>query len=491
MQQKVYVYNTMTRTKELFEPLNPGHVGMYVCGPTVYGDAHIGHARPAITFDLIFRYFKYLDLKVRYVRNITDIGHLENDADEGEDKILKKARIEQLEPMEIAQYYIDRYHFNMDALNVSRPSIEARATGHILEQIAMAEKIMKNGFAYEVDGNLYFDVEKYNKQYKYGKLSGRKLEDMLSNTRELQGQQQKHNPFDFALWKKAAPEHIMRWHSPWGDGFPGWHLECSAMGTKYLGEQFDIHGGGLDLQFPHHECEIAQSMAANGKEAVKYWMHNNLITIDQQKMSKSLNNFITLYELFNGKHALLEKPYSPMTVRFFILQAHYRNPLDFSNSALQAAEKGLERMFNAMDSLEKIVPIDDHQSTVDILQLHKQCFDAINDDFNTPILMSHLFDGVRMINSIVAGSETICTNDLKILKDLFNDFVVAILGLNNPKSSAVSDQLFDDLVDLILQLRVEAKTKRDFDTSDKIRNKLTDLGFVIKDKKDGYEWELK
>jgi cysteinyl-tRNA synthetase len=491
MQHKIYIYNTLTRKKELLDPINPGHVGMYVCGPTVYGDAHIGHARPAITFDLVFRYFKYLGLKVRYVRNITDVGHLENDADEGEDKIQKKARIEQLEPMEVAQHYIDRYHFNMDELNVLRPSIEARASGHIMEQIEMAEKILNNGYAYESDGNLYFNVEKYNQKYNYGKLSGRKLEDMISNTRELQGQKQKRNPFDFALWKKASPEHIMRWNSPWSEGFPGWHLECSAMGAKYLGEQFDIHGGGLDLQFPHHECEIAQSMAANGKEAVKYWMHNNLITISQQKMGKSLGNFITLFELFNGSHDSLEKAYNPMTVRFFILQAHYRNPLDFSNTALQAAEKGLERLFNAMDAIENIKPLDNYQSTVDVRRLRDKCFDTINDDFNTPVLVSHLFDGVRMINSIIAGSETINSEDLKILKELYYDFVVKILGIRNPKSSFVSDHLFNDIVDLLLQVRVDSKAKRDYETADKIRSKLNDLGFDIKDKKDGFEWELK
>lgn len=340
MENKLTIYNTLSRKKELFEPINPPFVGLYVCGPTVYGDAHLGHARPAITFDLLFRYLKFMGYRVRYVRNITDVGHLVNDADEGEDKIAKKAKLEQLEPMEVVQFYTNRYHKNMEQLNTLPPSIEPHASGHIIEQQELIKQIIENGFAYESEGNIYFDVERYNQKYHYGKLSGRKIDELFANTRELSGQQEKRNPFDFALWKKASPEHIMRWPSPWGVGFPGWHLECSCMSQKYLGETFDIHGGGLDLQFPHHECEIAQNVAAQGHEAVKYWMHNNMVTINGQKMGKSLGNFITLDQLFTGDNNVLEQAYSPMTVRFFILQAHYRSPLDFSNEALKAAEKG-------------------------------------------------------------------------------------------------------------------------------------------------------
>ena len=354
MTQPFYIYNTLTRKKEEFKPLNPPYVGMYVCGPTVYGDAHLGHARPAITFDVLFRYLRHLGYKVRYVRNITDVGHLENDADEGEDKVAKKARLESLEPMEVVQYYLNRYHKAMEALNVLPPSIEPHASGHIIEQIEYIKKIIEAGYAYVSNGSVYFDVVKYNKDHHYGKLSGRNIDDLLNTTRELDGQSEKHNSFDFALWKKASPEHIMRWPSPWSDGFPGWHLECSTMSTKYLGEEFDIHGGGMDLLFPHHECEIAQSVAAQGHETVHYWMHNNMITINGQKMGKSLGNFITLDEFFSGNHKLLQQPYSPMTIRFFILQAHYRSTVDFSNEALQASEKALQRMLEGWDNLSKI-----------------------------------------------------------------------------------------------------------------------------------------
>ena len=356
MTQPFYIYNTLTRKKEEFKPLNPPYVGMYVCGPTVYGDAHLGHARPAITFDVLFRYLRHLGYKVRYVRNITDVGHLENDADEGEDKVAKKARLESLETMEVVQYYLNRYHKAMEALNVLPPSIEPHASGHIIEQIEYIKKIIEAGYAYVSNGSVYFDVVKYNKDHHYGKLSGRNIDDLLNTTRELDGQSEKHNSFDFALWKKASPEHIMRWPSPWSDGFPGWHLECSTMSTKYLGEEFDIHGGGMDLLFPHHECEIAQSVAAQGHETVHYWMHNNMITINGQKMGKSLGNFITLDELFSGNHKLLQQPYSPMTIRFFILQAHYRSTVDFSNEALQAAEKGLSRLMEAYGHLMKLQP---------------------------------------------------------------------------------------------------------------------------------------
>lgn len=485
MNNTLMIYNSLTRKKELFKPQKPPYVGLYVCGPTVYGDAHLGHARPAITFDLLYRYLKHLDYKVRYVRNITDVGHLENDADEGEDKIAKKARLEQLEPMEVVEYFTHRYHENMEALNVLRPNIEPRASGHIIEQQLMVEKIIEHGFAYEVNGSIYFDVEKYNQSNDYGKLSGRKLEDLKSNTRQLEGQDEKRNPFDFALWKKAAPEHIMRWPSKWSDGFPGWHLECSTMSTKYLGEQFDIHGGGMDLLFPHHECEIAQSTAANGKESVKYWMHNNMITINGQKMGKSLGNFITLEELFLGNHKLLEKPYSPMTVRFFILQAHYRSTVDFSNEALQAAEKGLERLLKAGKILQQLRA--GKKSTINIDELTENCYQAINDDLNSPILIAHLFDAVRLIYLIKEEKEKINEPDLEQLKKLYQTFVYDILGLREEQSD--SSELTSELIDIILNLRLEAKKNKDFASADKIRDMLTQKGIKIKDTKDGFEWE--
>jgi len=486
MDKNLIIYNSLTRKKETFEPINPPYVGLYVCGPTVYGDAHLGHARPAITFDLLYRYLKHLEYKVRYVRNITDVGHLENDADEGEDKIAKKARLERLEPMEVVEYYTHRYHENMDALNVLRPSIEPKASGHIIEQQEMVRNILQSGFAYEVNGSVYFDVEKYNQTHDYGKLSGRKLEDMQANTRQLEGQEEKKNPYDFALWKKASPEHIMRWPSTWSNGFPGWHLECSAMSTKYLGEQFDIHGGGMDLLFPHHECEIAQSTAANGKESVKYWMHNNMITINGQKMGKSLGNFITLDEFFSGNHKVLDKPYSPMTVRFFILQAHYRSTVDFSNEALQAAEKGLERLLKAGKVLQQLRA--GKESTINIKPLKDNCYQAMNDDLNSPILIAHLFEAVRLIHLLKEGKENLNTNDLEQLKNLYHTFVYDILGLQEEASDR--SELTSDLIDMILTLRLEAKKNKDFDTADKIRDELTQKGIKIKDTKDGYEWEV-
>ena len=488
MDHKLYIYNTLSRKKELFEPLRPPHVGMYVCGPTVYGDAHLGHARPAITFDLVFRYLKHLGYKVRYVRNITDVGHLENDADAGEDKIAKKARIEQLEPMEVVQYYSDRYHHNMDQLNVLNPSIEPRASGHIIEQIEMVESILDAGLAYESEGSVYFDVEKYNKHYHYGKLSGRVLEDLMSNTRELEGQDEKRNPFDFALWKKAQPEHIMRWPSRWSKGFPGWHLECSAMSARYLGERFDIHGGGMDLMFPHHESEIAQSVAANKVDPVKYWMHNNMITINGQKMGKSLGNFITLDEFMKGEHKALTKAYSPMTIRFFILQAHYRSTLDFSNEALLAAEKGLDKLLKAWATLGKITASD--KSSVDVNSLRNNCYEAMNDDFNSPIVIANLFEGVRIINSVNDKKESLSADDLHLLRDTFNTFTGEILGLKQEEAAAGSDETLNGLMQLILDLRKNAKTAKDFATADKIRDELTRVGISVKDTKDGAEWSL-
>ena len=485
------IYNTLSRKKEVFVPINPGHVGMYVCGPTVYGEAHLGHSRPAITFDLLFRYLKHIGYKVRYVRNITDVGHLVNDADEGEDKIARKAKVEELEPMEIVQMYTNSYRRNMLQLNILPPSIEPTASGHIIEQIATVEQMIASGFAYEVNGSVYFDVEKYASVHSYGKLSGRKIEDLYTNTRDLDTQSEKKSSLDFAVWKKAAPEHIMRWPSPWGEGFPGWHTECTAMSTKYLGEPFDIHGGGLDLMFPHHEAEIAQGVACFGHEPVHYWMHNNLITINGQKMGKSLGNFITLDELFSGSHAMLEKAYSPMCIRFFMLQAHYRSPLDFSNEALQAAEKGLERLFKAVSLLEGLKP--NEQSSIDVPGLREKCYAAMNDDMNSPILIAHLFDGVKMINSVNDGKATVNSADLELLKKLYQDFVFDILGLKSESEAGGSEsqEVLGNVVDLLLNLRIEAKKNKDWVLSDKIRNSLTELGFEIKDTKEGFEWELK
>lgn len=490
MEHKLNIYNTLSRKKELFIPLNSPYVGMYVCGPTVYGDGHLGHARPAITFDLLFRYLKHLGYKVRYVRNITDVGHLENDADEGEDKIAKKARLEQLEPMEVVQYYLNRYHKAMEALNVLPPSIEPHASGHIIEQIEYIKKILDAGYAYISDGSVYFDVEKYNKDFHYGKLSGRNIDELLNTTRALDGQQEKRNSVDFALWKKASPEHIMRWPSPWSNGFPGWHLECSAMGTKYLGEEFDIHGGGMDLLFPHHECEIAQSVAAQGKETVHYWMHNNMITINGQKMGKSLGNFITLDQFFTGDHKLLSQPFSPMTIRFFILQAHYRSTLDFSNDALIAAEKAYQRLSEGWENLNKIIPGTD--STVDIKNLREKCYEAMNDDLSSPIVISYLFDAVRIINTILSGKASINETDLQELKDIFQTFMFDILGLKveNSTMSNASNEAYEKAVDLLLDVRQEAKSHKDWQTADFIRNKLSEIGFEIKDTKDGAEWKL-
>ncbi|MCC8187623.1 MAG: cysteine--tRNA ligase [Bacteroides sp.] len=489
MEHPLTIYNTLHRKKEQFVPLHEPHVGMYVCGPTVYGDGHLGHARPAITFDLLFRYLTHLGYKVRYVRNITDVGHLEHDADEGEDKIAKKARVEQLEPMEVVQYYLNRYRHAMEALNVLPPSIEPHASGHIIDQIELVQEIMDNGYAYESEGSVYFDVENYNKQHHYGKLSGRNLEDVLHTTRELDGQQEKRNPADFALWKCAQPEHIMRWPSPWSLGFPGWHCECTAMGRKYLGRHFDIHGGGMDLIFPHHECEIAQSVASQGDDMVHYWMHNNMVTINGTKMGKSLGNFITLDEFFNGTHPLLTQAYSPMTIRFFILQAHYRSTVDFSNEALQASEKGMQRLMEAVSQLEKILPTD--QSTVDVAALRQKCYDALNDDLNSPILISHLFEGAKIVNNLIAGNDTVTPEDLEMLQGIFSTFLFDILGMKEEKnSSGDREEAYGKVVDMLLQQRMEAKARKDWATSDKIRDELAALGFEVKDTKEGFEWKL-
>jgi cysteinyl-tRNA synthetase len=487
MQNNLVIYNSLSKKKELFKPLHAPFVGLYVCGPTVYSNAHLGHARPAVTFDLLFRYLTHLEYQVRYVRNITDVGHLENDADEGEDKIEKKARFEHLEPMEVVQKYMNTFYKNMDQLNTLHPSIEPRASGHIIEQQVFIEEILKKGFAYIVNGSVYFDVLKYNERYRYGILSGRVLEDLQSNTRVLEGQDEKRNPFDFALWKKASPEHIMKWQSPWSVGYPGWHLECSAMSVKYLGDVFDIHGGGMDLQFPHHECEIAQSTAALGKESVIYWMHNNMITINSQKMARSLGNFITLDQLFSGDHPVLHQPYSPMTIRFFILQAHYRSTVDFSNEALQAAEKGLQKLMKGIETLNKIKP--SSSSTIDVAALSKKCYEALDDDLNSPILLANLFEGVRLINSVADGTEKIDNPGLESLKSLFNKFVFDILGLKEETSGKSDEKLTGELMKIIIDLRQTAKNNKDWSASDKIRNELTRIGITIKDKKDGAEWE--
>jgi len=487
MENNLSIYNTLSRKKENFEPLNAPFVGMYVCGPTVYGDAHLGHARPAISFDLVYRYLSHLGFKVRYVRNITDVGHLEGDADEGEDKIGKKARLENIEPMEIVQHYTNQYHGYMDRLNVLRPSIEPHASGHIIEQIEMIQQILDTGFAYEKNGSVYFDIKAYNEKHKYGVLSGRNIDELLAFTRELDGQQEKKNNFDFALWKKATPEHIMRWPSPWSDGYPGWHLECSTMGTKYLGQQFDIHGGGLDLQFPHHECEIAQSVAANDKMPVKYWMHNNMITLNGQKMGKSLGNAISLDQFFDGTHDLLEQGYSPITIRFFMLQAHYRSPLDFSNEALIAAEKGLKKLLEALQTLEKLTP--SASSASDIKALKENCYKAMDDDFNSPILISHLFEGVRIINSVKDNKESISQEDLDILKEIMNTFTFDILGLKEENAGG-NDELVDELMNTIIAIRQNARQNKDWGTADLIRDNLAKLKITVKDTKDGSEWKV-
>ena len=481
MSSELKIYNTLSRVTEKFTPLHNGHIGMYVCGPTVYSNAHLGNARTFISFDVIFRYFLHLGYKIRYVRNITDAGHLESDADEGEDKISKKAKLEQLEPMEIVQRYTIDFHEVMSAFNALPPSIEPTATGHIMEQIEMTKKIIANGYAYESNGSVYFDVAKFAAEYNYTVLTGRNLDDLLNNTRELDGQEEKKGRLDFALWIKAKPEHIMRWPSPWGEGFPGWHLECSAMSSKYLGEKFDIHGGGMDLAPTHHTNEIAQNIACNHTTPANYWMHTNMLTVNGQKMSKSLGNSFLPFELFAGTHQLLEKGYSPMAVRFFMLQAHYRSTLDFSNEALQAAEKGFARLMNAVKLIAGLKT--SAQSTSDITQLSANVYAAMNDDFNTPIALSHLFEGVRIINSVNDGKETITEEGKVTLQKLMFDFVFDILGLKE-EQAANSDKL-DGLMQMILQQRVDAKARKDYAASDLIRDRLKELGFEIKDGKEG------
>ena len=492
--QNLVIYNTLHRQKERFQPIAAPNVGMYVCGPTVYGDPHLGHARPSITFDILFRYLQHIGYKVRYVRNITDVGHLEHDADDGDDKIAKKARLEQLEPMEIAQFYTNRYHDAMRALNVLPPSIEPRATGHIIEQEELVKEIMENGYAYESNGSIYFDVAKYDKDHRYGVLSGRNLTDMINNSRELNGVGEKRNQVDFALWKRAMPEHIMRWPSPWSDGFPGWHCECTAMGRKYLGKHFDIHGGGMDLVFPHHECEIAQAVASQGEEMVKYWMHNNMITINGQKMGKSLNNFITLEQFFTGNHETLQQAYSPMTIRFFILSAHYRGTVDFSNEALQAAQKGYERLMNAIEDLKRIqtAATSEENTKKFVAALRQKCYDAMNDDLMTPAVISNLFEACHIANLLIDHKAQISEEDLKELSETMRLFAFDILGLVNERgaNNDAREAAYGKVVDMVLDLRAKAKANKDWAVSDQIRDALAEAGFQVKDTKDGVTWKL-
>lgn len=486
MAQPFRIYNTLHRQVESFQPLHSPFVGIYLCGPTVYGHPHLGHCRGPIVFDVLRRYLLQLGYKVRFVRNITDVGHLVDDADEGEDKVQKKAKMDQLEPMEVAQEYTDAYNRNMERVNVLRPSIEPRASGHIPEQIAMIEEIMNNGFAYEVNGSVYFDVQQYAQNQDYGKLSGRVLDDLIAGAgaerRSLEGQDEKRNPNDFALWKKADPSHLMKWESPWSVGYPGWHIECSAMSSKYLGETFDIHAGGMDLLFPHHEAEIAQSTACSGHAPVRYWMHNNMITINGQKMAKSLNNGILMDQFFSGDHPLLEKAYSPMTLRFFVLQAHYRGTLDFSNEALQASEKGLARLTEAIAKVGSL-PVAP-QSEYDVAALELKLFESMNEDMNTPMVIAHLFEAVKWINTIHDGKASITAEDRSKLQMMMHTWTEEILGLRLVDHEVQSDQT-DHLMRLILELRQEARGRKDFATSDKIRDALMEAGFEIKDGKEG------
>ncbi|MBD8488406.1 cysteine--tRNA ligase [Echinicola sp. CAU 1574] len=490
--KELKIYNTLSREKELFEPLKPPFVGMYVCGPTVYGDAHLGHSRPAVTFDTVYRYLSHLGYKVRYVRNITDVGHLQGDADDGEDKIAKKAKLEQLEPMEVAQYYTDTYHRDMESLNTNKPNIEPRATGHIPEQIQLVKDILDAGFAYEVNGSVYFDVLKYNSEKPYGKLSGRVVDELMSGSRELDGQDEKRNPIDFALWKNASPEHLMKWESPWGLGFPGWHLECTAMSSKYLGNQFDIHGGGMDLMFPHHECEIAQGNAGHGHDPAKYWMHNNMITINGQKMGKSLGNFITLQELFTGKHDLLDQAYSPMTIRYFILTAHYRSTLDFSNEALKAAQKGYKKIINglriakSLEYTEEEGVVRDEKQIQQIEKSIESAYRAMNDDFNSAQAIGHLFNLLKKINSLYTGqlkASVLGKDVFEKLNATFVVFVEEILGLLEEKSDKQQE-----LLEILLRVYQEAKLAKNYDKVDEIRSALKSIGVVVKDMKDKVDW---
>ena len=486
--QPLKVYNSLSGRKELLEPINEGAIGMYVCGPTVYSNVHLGNCRTFMSFDMIFRYLKHLGYKVRYVRNITDAGHLENDADDGEDKIAKKARLERIEPMEVVQRYTVDFHNILQKFNFLPPSIEPTATGHIIEQIEIIKDILEKGYAYEVNGSVYFNVPKFNETHHYGKLSGRKLEDMIANTRELAAQDEKESPQDFALWKKAEPQHIMRWPSPWGDGFPGWHLECTAMSTKYLGETFDIHGGGMDLKFPHHECEIAQAEASNGVSPVTYWLHANMLTMNGKKMAKSTGNNILPEEIFSGDNKILSKAFSPTVVRFFMMQAHYTSILDLSNDALLASEKGYFKLMEAVGSISSLDT--NNSSDFDVILWKQKCYDAMNDDFNTPTLIAHLFEAVKHINAIKEGNEEISKDDKILLKETLNAFIYDILGLENKgEANGASDKLAG-VVSLLIQLRKEARDNKDFATSDQIRDQLAALGIQLKDGKEGTTYSV-
>ena len=484
-QHQLKIFNSLTGQKETFAPINEGHVGMYVCGPTVYSNVHLGNVRTFMSFDVIFRYLKHLGYKVRYVRNITDAGHLENDADVGEDRIAKKARLEQIEPMEVVQRYTVDFHDILNTFNFLPPSIEPTATGHIIEQIELIKNIIDNGFAYEINGSVYFDVHKFSETHDYGKLSKRKLEDLIHNTRELDGQSDKKNPQDFALWKKAEPQHIMRWPSPWSDGFPGWHLECTAMSTKYLGEHFDIHGGGMDLKFPHHECEIAQNEAAKGQTPVNYWIHANMLIMNGKKMAKSTGNYILPGEIFTGDNPNISKAFSPSVARFFMLQAHYRSILDFTNEGLLASEKGFNRLMDAVILLGHLKASPTSSSSIDIASWKQNCYEAMNDDFNTPVLIANLFEGVKYINQIKEGSATISHDDLVILQETIHAFVFDILGLENSNKNESGIDKLSGAVEVLIKLRQEARTNKDFALSDKIRDELASVGIELKDGKEG------
>ena len=486
--QHLELYNSLSGVKENFKPIHDGNVGMYVCGPTVYSNVHLGNVRTFMSFDVIFRYLLHLGYKVRYVRNITDVGHIVDDVDEGEDKIAKKARVEQLEPMEIVQRYTVDFHNILDKFNFLPPSIEPTATGHIIEQIQIVQEIIDKGYAYVTNGSVYFDVVKFNETHNYGKLSGRNIEDMLANTRETEGQSDKKNTQDFALWKKAEPEHIMRWPSPWGIGFPGWHLECTAMSTKYLGETFDIHGGGMDLKFPHHECEIAQNEACTGNSPVNYWMHANMLTLNGKKMAKSTGNNILPGEIFTGESPFLSKPFSPNVARFFMLQAHYRSVLDFSNDAILAAEKGFDRLMEGMSIIDTIETND--SSSIDIASWRQNCYNAMNDDFNTPILIANLFEGIRFVNVLNDKRETITVDDLQVLKTTLKSFIFDVLGIKNEKSSDNSSEKLEGVVEMLIEMRNEARANKNWSLSDEIRDKLLALGIQLKDGKEGTSFSI-
>tara|TARA_R100000789_G_scaffold70686_3_gene66248 strand:+ start:99441 stop:100916 length:1476 start_codon:yes stop_codon:yes gene_type:complete len=487
-ENRLKIYNSLNSKKEIFEPLSPPFVGLYVCGPTVYNEVHLGNVRTFITFDIVYRYLKFLGYKVRYVRNITDVGHLVDDADAGEDKIEKRARLEKIEPMEIVQKYTNSFHDVTKLFNLISPSIEPTATGHIIEQIEMIQDIIKNGYAYEINGSVYFDVKKYAEKYNYGELSGRKLDELIENTREeLEGGTDKKFFADFALWKKASENTIMKWPSPWGIGVPGWHLECSVMSTKYLGKSFDIHGGGMDLKFPHHECEIAQSVGSGNEHPVKYWMHGNMLTVNGTKMSKSLGNSFLPLELIAGSHPLLEKGYSPMVVKFFFLQANYRSTVDFSNEALQAAEKGYARMMTAIETLDEIMP--SATTSFDIVAFINKTNESMNDDFNTPVTIANLFDGVKIINNIKSEKATITAKDLTKLKALYNNFIFDIFGLQKESSTAKNDYL-DGIMTIFMNIRHEAKASKNWELSDLIRDELKKLNITIQDSKDGSNWTV-